>query len=318
MHYQQWGDGDPLIALHPLALESTVFAGAARRFAQLGLRTLAADLPGFGQTPAFDGPLTPAALAEPVIELARSLERPPIVLGMSLGGRIAVEVALRAREAVRGLVLVAPYLPWRTNRRLIRLARFIDPAWADKLPLERAWPMLKAVTDRLDAIPSLEHDWLARAGVRVAYYSTCPATRSAFLSASRELALDPAHGEAGLWSRLPELELPVSFLWAGRDYLIPRSHAQHAAEVLPEASQLEVACSGHFVNFVHYVCMEHAMALATARMLEIEEKGAIEATPALAPCLAHRGLPAHAGGEEPADPEAEEPVVAGGEQPAQA
>ena len=94
MYYQQWGAGDPLIALHPLALESTAFAGVATALEPLGLRTLAADLPGFGRTPAPDDTaLTPAVLAQPVIELARSLERPPLLLGMSQGDRVALEAA---------------------------------------------------------------------------------------------------------------------------------------------------------------------------------------------------------------------------------
>ena len=87
LHYQEWGSGDPVIALHPLALESSAFAGVAGALSARGLRTLALDLPGFGRSPAPDAPLTPAVMAEPVIELARTLERPPLLLGMSLGGR---------------------------------------------------------------------------------------------------------------------------------------------------------------------------------------------------------------------------------------
>lgn len=274
LHFQEWGEGDPLIALHPLALESTAFAGVGRTLSSLGLRTLAADLPGFGKTPLVDASLTPAVLAEPVVELARSLERPPILMGMSMGGRVALEVALTAPDAVRGLVLVAPYLPWRANRRALALASYLNPDWAERLPLERIWPLLQHVTRMLESVPALEHDWFARACVRVAYYSTCPATRVAFLSASRELALDPAFGEDGLWTRMPQLTMPVAFLWAGKDRLIPAAHARDTAEVLPRAAQLEVACSGHFVNFLHFRCMEHAITLATKRVLDAETANA--------------------------------------------
>ena len=72
LHYQEWGQGDPLIALHPLALESTAFAGLGAALARRGMRPLAADLPGFGKTPAPEGPLTPARLADAVLELVRS------------------------------------------------------------------------------------------------------------------------------------------------------------------------------------------------------------------------------------------------------
>jgi len=289
MHYQEWGVGDPLIAVHPLALESTAFAGVAEQLEGLGLRTLAVDLPGFGLTPAPDCALTPAVLAEPLIELASRLEKPPLLMGASLGGRVALEVALSAPELVRGVVLVAPYLPWRSYRGMIAYGEVLDPAWAEHIPLERMWPALKRASSVLESIPALENDWFTRACVRVAYHLTCPATRIAFLSAARELALDPAFGPTGLWERLPKLDVPAVFLWAGRDKLIPSTHAAHVAEALPQSAQLEVACAGHFVNFTHYRCMERAMTLAVSRLLVAEAndtpRGA-EPTPTRTPCLA--------------------------------
>lgn len=294
LEFEEWGAGEPLVALHPLALESSAFAGLGRRLASHGIRTLAADLPGFGRTPGPepDSPLTPARLAAPVLELARSLDRPPILLGMSMGGRVALEVALTDPSAVRGVVGVAPYLPWRRRRRFLRLAGRIDPAWAERLPLEHAWPLLKRLTDALDGLPRLQEDWLTRACVRVAYCSTCPATRVSFLSASRELALDPAFGRRGLWTRLAKLRVPVAFLWAGRDRLIPRDHAANVHEVLPWSHQIEAHCSGHFVNATHFRCMEQAMALAVERVrddaLEGTRRPRRRRAPSLAPCLARR------------------------------
>jgi len=288
VHYQEWGQGDPLIALHPLALESTAFQGLGQALAGRGLRTLAADLPGFGKTPAPEGPLTMQVLAEPVLELARSLERPPLLLGHSMGGRVALEVALAEPEAVRGVVMVAPFLPLRRWRRAHRVMRAFDPSWGERLRLEKIWPLLRAAVERAERVPSLEHDWLARAAVRVVYYSSCPATRVAFLSAMREMALDPAHGPRGTWTRLARLAVPTTFLWAGRDALVPLAHADRVAEALPSARQIEIACSGHFVSGEHFRCMQHAMQLAVEHTLQAAEHARAEgaAQRSLAPCLA--------------------------------
>jgi pimeloyl-ACP methyl ester carboxylesterase len=291
LHYQQWGASDPVIALHPLALESGAFAGVAQALARQNLRTLAVDLPGFGKTPAPDGPLTPERLAAPVIELARSLERPPLLMGMSMGGRVALEAALTHPELFRGIVLVATFLPSRSWRRAHEIARFMDPRWAEYLPLEHAWPALEVVADYLESRPNLEHDWLARASVRVVYTSSCPASRTAFLSAAREMALDPPT----LWDRLAGLAVPATFLWAGRDALIPRSHQRAVAEVLPAAHQLEVPCSGHFVNGRHFRCMRHAIAMAVERTVLAAETDAGDRPQTgariLSPCLADQRSP---------------------------
>lgn len=291
LHIEEWGAGDPLIALHPLALDSQAFAGVARVLARQGLRTLAVDLPGFGKTPAPDGvPLTPARLAAPVLELARSLERPPLLLGMSMGGRVALEAALTDPQAVRGTVLVAPFLPWRHWRPALAAVKWLDPDWAEWLPLERAWPVLKRLADAIDGLRDLEHDWLARASARFIYYTSCPATRVAFLSAAREMALDPATGPRSLWTRLPELAGPATFLWAGRDGLIPRRHAGEIEAVLPWSDRIEVPCAGHFVSGQHFRCMRHAIALAVEHTLAAEREGPgrrfERGTSTLAACLA--------------------------------
>ena len=270
MHLQEWGRGDPVIALHPLALESTAFAGVARDLSGIGLRTLAGDLPGFGRTPAPEGALSAAALAAPVIELGRELARgqaPPLLLGMSLGGRVALEAAFQAPELFRGVVCVAPYLPWRRRRWLLPGAHLLRPELAEKLPLERAWPLLKRAAEAIEGRDGLENDWLARASVRCIYYWSCGATRSAFVSAARELALDPAYGPEGTWTRLRHLAVPASFLWCGRDALIPSDHGRFVAEALPGAQQLELACSGHFVHGPHYRCFNRAVVDAVEAVL---------------------------------------------------
>ncbi|MBW2243513.1 MAG: alpha/beta fold hydrolase [Deltaproteobacteria bacterium] len=300
-YYQEWGTGDPVIALHPLALESTAFAGVARVLAARGLRTLAVDLPGFGRTPAPAGPLTPARLAEPVVELARSLESPPIILGMSMGGRVALEAALQHPRIFRGVVMVAPYLPWRRFRWAMPAARFLDPAWAERLPLEKIWPLLKSVAEAIEAQPRFDHDWFARACVRVVYYSSCAATRASFISAARELALDPAFGEQGVWTRLARLKVPTAFLWAGRDGLIPADHAEHAASALPRSHRLEVPCSAHFVNGEHFRCLEHAIAMAVTAVSEGAGHRRRQARKhTLTPCLAD--VPMAVGDELPEPP----------------
>ena len=306
---QEWGSGQPVIMLHPLALESTAFRGVARLLAGRDVRTIAVDLPGFGRTPGPDAALTPACLAEPVIELARSLATPPVVLGMSMGGRVALEATLREPGAFSGMVLVAPFLPWRSQAWMLSLARWISPKAAERIPLEWFWPLLQRISTTLEARPAFEHDWLARASARVAYYLSCPTTRAHFVSAAREMALDPAFGRNGTWTRLEQLAIPGAFVWGERDALIPASHAAAVAASLPRAHHVKLACSGHFMNGRHHLCFESAMASAVLHTLEASPPPRTRrARFVAAPCLAgatpsakaaaRRGVPLQRGAAE--------------------
>jgi pimeloyl-ACP methyl ester carboxylesterase len=264
---QEWGQGRPVIALHPLALESSVFQGLGRVLARRGLKTIAVDLPGFGRSLGPTGAHAPAELAEPILELARSLDEKPVLLGMSLGGRVALEAALVDPAAFRGVVLVAPYLPPLRRRWTEEMARWLDPSLAERIPLERAWPLLKRIANALEARPQFESDWFMRASARVAYYLSCPATRAHFVAAARDMALDPAFGPTGTWTRLEQLALPAAFVWGDRDWLIPRGHATAVAKLLPHAWHMRVPCSGHFMHGKHHRCFEKAMADAVSSVL---------------------------------------------------
>jgi hypothetical protein len=82
------------------------------------------------------------------------------------------------------------------------------------------------------------------------------------------MALDPAFGPTGTWTRLAGLEPPAAFVWGDRDRLIPRDHAEAVAEVLPRAQHMRVPCSGHFMHGKHHRCFERAMADAVCGVLE--------------------------------------------------
>lgn len=262
LHAQSWGEGRPLIALHGLGLESTCFAGLGERLARHGIRTLSADLPGFGKTPAPQGPLTLRSLAEPVIDFAAELDDPPLLLGMSLGGRVALEAALCAPDVFRGVVAVAPALPRRYPRWALRGTWLLNPGLAERIPFEILWPLLKRLAAMSESDPDVAEDWLARAGKRAIYYMACPATRAAFVGAIRAMATDPARGPESVWKRLPSLVPPAAFVWGSRDRMVSPKLEHAVASRLPGALQLRVPCAGHYFNGPHFRCHLDAMARA--------------------------------------------------------
>lgn len=303
LHVQSWGEGRTLIALHGLGLESTCFAGLGGILTPHGIRTVSADLPGFGRTPARrEGPLTMQSMAEPVIELARELEDPPLLLGMSLGGRVALEAALLAPDAFRGLVLVAPALPRRLPPWTTQMARLLRPELVERIPIELAWPLLKRMADTGESEPGIEEDWLTRIGKRTIYYMSCPATRGAFVGAMRALASDPGSGPESVWARLPGLAPPAVFVWGSRDRMVSPKLERPVARRLPGALHLRVTCAGHYYNGPHFRCHLEAMAEGALRM-DARSRGSREEREGEVltfACVAD---------EEPADAPVESPVT---------
>lgn len=102
------GDGEPLVLLHGVGANRSIWRHAAQRLARSRL-VLAPDLPGFGQSPptgdGFDLGVTADAVADAIVSRA---ERPFDLVGNSLGGAVAAVLACRRPELVRRLVLVAP------------------------------------------------------------------------------------------------------------------------------------------------------------------------------------------------------------------
>ena len=92
-------------------------------------RLLLVDLPGHYRSPLPAGPLTIDVMADSVSALLTRLNEPPAhVVGLSLGGCVALALALRAPERVRSLTLVnafarlRPASPAAALRLAVRLA----------------------------------------------------------------------------------------------------------------------------------------------------------------------------------------------------
>ncbi len=110
VHYVEQGQGRPILFIHGLGgqlhhFRHTLFSRLDDEF-----RLVALDRPGSGYSTrpaAFDGSLIEQAeLVHRFIE-ERALDR-PLVVGHSLGGAVALALALEHPEAISGLVLLSP------------------------------------------------------------------------------------------------------------------------------------------------------------------------------------------------------------------
>jgi pimeloyl-ACP methyl ester carboxylesterase len=235
------GIGPAVVAFHGLGGTKGSFlltvAALAERF-----RVIAVDLPGFGDSDKPIGAAYDASFfAAVMIDLLDALEvERADLIGNSLGGRVALEVALLDPERVGRLVLLAPSLAWRRSRRWAPALRLVRPELGLVQLVPRA--AVRTVVHRL--IPGADAGWTA-AGVDefLRAYLT-PAGRAAFYAAARQIYLEAPQGKDGFWPRLRELQPDALFIWGRRDTLVPIAFARHVAEALPEARHVELDC-GH-------------------------------------------------------------------------
>ncbi|HVB26312.1 MAG TPA: alpha/beta hydrolase, partial [Mycobacteriales bacterium] len=103
------GHGDPLVFLQGWGLTPQVYAPAMLRLCAVGISVIAPALPGCaGSTPLPVRHLTLPGYADRIAAAldALDLAHPAFVVGHSLGGGIAVELARRRPDLVRALTLV--------------------------------------------------------------------------------------------------------------------------------------------------------------------------------------------------------------------
>jgi pimeloyl-ACP methyl ester carboxylesterase len=239
------GEGRDVLLIHGLgATKATFFEAAAllsRRY-----RIHAIDLPGFGSSSKpVTAPYTAQWFAEHTLGAMDELgiERAHVV-GNSLGGRVAIELGLRAPERVAGLGLLCPAVAF-VKRSLHPVVRLLRPELG-LLPHRFARGTVQRQLLDLFADPAALDPSVADIVVdefqRI--YGSAGA-RLAFLSAARNVYLDKPFGRDGFYPRLGELTRPALFVWTSHDRLIPAGFSRHVSEWLPDAEQIVIDACGH-------------------------------------------------------------------------
>ena len=246
-------DGPPVLLLHGLGASGASMLPVLADL-MTDHRVLAPDSPGFGASAAPRGPYSPAWFAAWVEAFQRATgSRGAVLVGNSLGGRIALEAGLTRPKSVRAVVLLSPSPAFRRLRQYVPFVRLVTPRLA-ALPVlmhsRIAAEGLRAMFSDPSRLPDAWFDAFADEMVRVL---ADPAHRVAFLACARQIYLEEAYGRNGFWQRLPALLPPALFVWGDRDRLVPSSFARHVADALPSAGQVVLEDCGHVPQFEHPV-----------------------------------------------------------------
>src|SRR5438477_1841261 len=105
--YQEFGSGKPLILLHG-GFGSVEMFGPNVELLAAGHRVIGVDLQSHGRSPAAPRPMKFEAMADDIAALISGLGLERVaVMGFSLGGAVALRIAIQHPDLVERLVLVS-------------------------------------------------------------------------------------------------------------------------------------------------------------------------------------------------------------------
>jgi pimeloyl-ACP methyl ester carboxylesterase len=253
------GEGPPLLFVHGLSgswpnwLEQLpVFAGGADGIAGAtpaaptgGHRVIALDLPGFGRSPMPPEQITISYYARTIDALLEELGvSAAAVVGNSMGGFTAAELAINFPQRVERLVLVSPagistYNDPRGTRALPRLRHMehLVGAYA-------AWVAAHAETvARRPGLRNATFGFVARHPRELPAALVAEQIRGAgkpgFLQGLQ------ANLEYDFRPRLPEIACPTLIVWGERDRVITVRDAERYSELIPGSRKVIFADTGH-------------------------------------------------------------------------
>ncbi len=165
LYYEIHGRGEPLILLHGGVVGISMFGSNVAALSEKR-EVVAVELQGHGHTADIDRPLSYEAMADDIVALMKYLgiERAD-VLGYSLGGGVALQVAIRHPEAVRKLVVVsAPFKRDGFYPEVLAAMAQMGPSAAEGMkqsPLSRLYPNVNwaVLFSKLGDLLRKDYDW---------------------------------------------------------------------------------------------------------------------------------------------------------------
>jgi pimeloyl-[acyl-carrier protein] methyl ester esterase len=223
---------DPLVLLHGWGMNLRVFDGMVAVLAG-HYRVTVIDLPGHGASP-WTAQTTPQSW---LASLAATLPRAATLVGWSLGGQLALQLAAQPALAVRRLVLIA------SSPRFVQAPDWPAGLTAATLQafaaqLERDAPRTIADFLELQVRGSLD-----AAGVRTRLQQALQqhgAAHPAALRAGLELL---EHNDLRELAR--RVDLPALLIAGQYDRVTPPQAAQALARLMPRAQLLQIPRAGH-------------------------------------------------------------------------
>jgi 3-oxoadipate enol-lactonase len=236
LYYEIHGEGEPLLCVMGLSADTVAWTLQVPAFAA-SHRTVIFDNRDVGQSSLADGPYEITDMAQDALALADALELESFhLLGLSMGGAIAQQMALIAPERVRTLTLAVTFAAggaW---------ARKLSEVWGERVrKLSRE--------ERVDELMLLNFSerffedqgttgWMRN----MMLGNPHPQPAEAFI---RQLE---ASGRHDAREGLRSLDLPTHVIGSEHDLLVPVWKSRELAELIPDAKLTVVPEAPHGAN----------------------------------------------------------------------
>lgn len=236
--YTDQGTGPVVVLVHGFPLSRAMWDAQVHALAAT-YRVVAPDLRGHGESPAPDGIYTMDQMADDVAELldGLGLGEPVVVVGLSMGGYIALAFALKYPSRLRGLILAGT----RAAADAPEAARLREETARTVSKEGRTATLVETMIPRLFARTTL----LNRPGLVSSMREVMERTpASGVIGALLGMASRPDRRE-----RLGEITAPTLVVVGQEDVVSPPEEARTIAEALPNGRLEVIPRAGHLAPY---------------------------------------------------------------------
>jgi pimeloyl-ACP methyl ester carboxylesterase len=238
IHVVELGSGPPLVFIHGLSGSWQNWLEQLPVFAR-SHRVIAFDLPGFGATPLPSEKISIAGYARLVVGLFDALGvEHAVLVGNSMGGFVAAEMAIRFPSRVERLVLVSAAglsIEGRRNESVLAVLRQLDRRLTRSMG-PRMEALARHPRGRRLLFKLVAHQPKRLSGPLMAEQIRTP---TGFADAVDALTDYPIR------DRLGEIACPVLIVWGARDLLVPVADADLFERLIPDARKVVWPDTGH-------------------------------------------------------------------------
>ena len=250
------GDGDPLVLLHPNGFCAGIYDPLAKQL-KSSFRVVAVDLRGHGLSEFVvdENKLGNDDMASDVLAITNHLNFESFyLLGVSLGGGVAIETAALAKERVKGLILIEavamPIVDDASHEQFSKQPRGSHPLAVGARKRRVVWPDRSTVIESYGSRPPLNS--LAKEVLEAYVHwgfknredgqielACAPETEAIIFDSNR-------HGPIESFKKLSDVESPSSVLYGSESDLSPAWFEKQAEMLGVQAERID---GSHFFLF---------------------------------------------------------------------